>query len=260
MFGFFKRKRKELRVTAACGCNIGRVRSNNEDNLCFDGIVLPPENRGLDDILYFFRVTDGPVHFGVFDGMGGEAYGELAALLAATEVRDLPKSADVKELVAALHRANEKICAAARERDCGLIGTTAAVLTVDSGDVYITNIGDSKVYRFRNGVIEQLSTDHTDRGVIDQHGIKGRKPRLTQHLGIESAEMVIEPAVRQETAFVGDRYVICSDGLSDMVTEEELATILSANGSLDECVNKFISEALKNGGKDNVTVIAVAID
>ena len=257
MFGFFKRKQKELRITAACGCNIGRVRSNNEDNLCFNGTILPADNRGLDDPLCFSAAIAGPVHFGVFDGMGGEAYGELAAYIAAAVVRDLPKSASAKELISALRCANVKICEDARKRNSGMMGTTAVVLTIDSGVAYIANIGDSKGYQLRAGEIRQLSTDHTEKKMLEQCGIKGRKPRLTQHLGIEPTEMLIEPAIWKGDVHTGDCFILCSDGLSDMLTEEEIADIVSANESPGDCVNVLIGQALEKGGRDNVTVIVI---
>jgi len=263
MFRFkFKKQVKpaELKLSAACGCNIGLVRGNNEDNLFFNGITLPSDNRGLSDTLYYCAPIADPVHFGVFDGMGGEALGEIASYLAATEIQELPRATPAAELVGALLRANEAICAAARSHERALIGTTAALLSVDPGQTHITNVGDSRVYRFHAGVLEQLSVDHTDRAVIEQHGLTNRKPRLTQHLGIDPADMVIEPAVCTQATLAGDRYVLCSDGLTDMVTEDTIAAVLAENLPPARCVERLTAMALENGGKDNVTIIVVAID
>lgn len=260
MFHFKKRKAPPLKITAACGCNVGLVRDNNEDNLCFNGIVLPHDNLGLEDTLYYCASPSGPVHFAVFDGMGGESFGELASFLAASELRNLTGTISEDTLTDTLLRANEEICETTRRHECKLIGTTAAILTILSNSAYITNIGDSRVYRVRGGALEQLSTDHCDGDIGDKYRATTRKPRLTQHLGIEPEEMIIEPAVRVESILPGDRFLICSDGLTDMVPDDDIAAVLTADDfAPGRAVDRLIPMALENGGKDNVTVITVAI-
>lgn len=246
------------KCTSACGCSIGRVRSKNEDNLFFNGTILPMDNRGLPDVLNFSAQLTDPIYFGIFDGMGGEAHGKLAAYIAASELQSKSVLPSCIDLVEILQRANTKICCEAHRRGCGTIGTTAAILSVDSTSVCAINVGDSKVYRYRNGAMEQLSTDHTDEALLEQCGIKDRKPRLTQHLGIEPTEMVIEPSIWQGNVLAGDLFLICSDGLSDMLSEHDIADILSTTSPVD-CVNKFIDMALHNGGRDNISVIVVSV-
>jgi len=75
------------RFIAACGCNIGRIRRNNEDNFCFNGIVLQPENDGMKNVLFLSDSLEIPAYFAVFDGMGGEAFGEVASYIAAETLK-----------------------------------------------------------------------------------------------------------------------------------------------------------------------------
>lgn len=247
-----------LSISSACGCNIGRVRSNNEDNLFFNGTVLPMINRGLPNPLSFSTQLSSPIHFGVFDGMGGEAQGELASYIAASELRNASDTSSADDMLTVLHQANSQICKEAHHRGCGVIGTTAAILSINSTSVCAVNVGDSKIYRLRNGVMTQVSTDHTDKALLDRCGIQGRKPRLTQHLGIDPSEMIIEPAVWKDTVCTGDCFLICSDGLTDMLSEHEISAILFATQPVD-CVDMLINRALQNSGRDNVTTIVVKI-
>ena len=247
-----------LKVSSACGCDIGRVRNNNEDNLFFNGFVLPMMNRGLPEPLSFSDQLTRPIHFGIFDGMGGEAQGELASYIAALELRDAASTCKIDGVQTVLHQANSKICKEAHHRGCDVIGTTAAVLSIDPTSAYAVNVGDSKIFRLRNGVMTQISTDHTDKALLDRCGIQGRKPRLTQHLGIEPSEMIIEPAVWTNTICSGDRFLICSDGLTDMLSEYEILVTLSKALPIG-CVDDLICKALKCGGRDNISVIVVEI-
>lgn len=91
---------------------------------------------------------------------------------------------------------------------------------------------------------------------MHRYGIYGRKPRLTQHLGIEPHEMVIEPSVWSTGAVENDCYLICSDGLSDMLSDDEIKECLSI-ASPSACVEDLIESALQHDGKDNITVIVV---
>lgn len=253
------RKEEMLKIVSACGCNTGCVRSSNEDNLYFNGEILPRDNCGMEGVLTASETLVAPVFFGVFDGMGGEAYGEVASYIAAEELRLLPTTASCAELQDVLKRANDKICSAAQERLCSVIGTTAAVLRLESHLACVINVGDSRVYRLRNGELRQLSTDHTDKEMLLRYGIEGRKPRLTQHLGIDPTEMLIEPSAWQGDLVAEDVFLLCSDGLSDMLSAEEIAEGLSLVHPAD-CVKTLVGTALSNGGRDNVTVIVARVE
>lgn len=245
-----------LKLISACGSNVGRLRKNNEDNFCFNGMVLPSHSDGTSKPLVYNSSLSGMTHFGVFDGMGGEANGEIASFIAATEFQAISARTTIQEIEHTFQRANTKICKEARRLDCGVMGTTAAVLTIDPTSVCAINVGDSKIYRFFDNNLIQISTDHTDEELMHRYGIYGRKPRLTQHLGIEPHEMIIEPSVWSTGAVENDCYLICSDGLSDMLSDNQIKEYLSI-ASPAVCVESLIESALQRGGKDNITVIVV---
>ncbi len=99
---------------------------------------------------------------------------------------------------------------------------------------------------------------HTDENLLRQQGIQ-RKPGLTQFLGIDSNEMRLEPYVHRMEIQEGDQFLICSDGLTDMVTETEIQEVLSQSDTVQEKVQKLLGKALSYGGKDNVTIILCEI-
>ena len=122
---------------------------------------------------------------------------------------------------------------------------------------YVANLGDSRAFRLRNGELLQLSADHTDAALLQGQGI--RKPRLTQHLGIWPEEMVLEPYIAKGEIQAGDRYLLCSDGLTDMVSNMEICTLMKETGSICHLTDRLVAKALEKGGRDNVTVLAAQI-
>lgn len=250
--------KKKYCIRAACGCNVGKIRANNEDNLFFNGVILPLNNRGLEEPLSFYSALLSPICFGVFDGMGGESNGEEASYLSANEMKlqvEHSWQQPEKLLMTICQRANERICESARLHKSGAMGSTAALLIFTGEQVYAANLGDSKILLYRQKKLFQLSTDHTDQAFLQSQGITGRKPRLTQHLGIEPAEMIIEPAMRCQKILPGDRFILCSDGLSDMLSWNEIMTILDNNPEPIDAVRSLMDDALQHGGRDNITVI-----
>ena len=146
------------------------------------------------------------------------------------------------------------------------MGSTLAALYIDEGKILCCNIGDSRCYRLRGGRLEPLSTDHNKAGRMVEMGVltpeqAARHPsrhELTQHLGIFEEEMIIQPAFHGPEALQqGDIFLLCSDGLTDMVSEADITTCLSGDSSPEEKAEKLISMALAGGGKDNVTVLVV---
>lgn len=252
-----------MKFYAACGCSTGKIRRNNEDNFCFQGRTLPQDNNGLSEILQESGEVDDSRYFGVFDGMGGEAFGDEAAYLAASELKrraDERSGPAERVLLETCTAANQKICAAARRHGAGRMGSTAAMLGLDGRQACVVNLGDSKVYLFRQRTLQQLSVDHTDQALMQLHGVTNRKPRLTQHLGIEPSEMVIEPAVCRVALMSGDQFLICSDGLTDMLSVAEIEKILQTVSSPFNQVEILINSALSHGGKDNITVINCLVE
>jgi len=261
-----------IKFSAAVCSNKGKIRNNNEDNFYFNGKHLNSENRDLDN---FFeeKTSSNSLIYGVFDGMGGEALGEEASLITAETVKKHHKTirdkelADYKsEIIKAIDEANEKICDKMLEFGEKRIGTTFASVVIDNDKASIFNIGDSRVYLFRDNKLTQISIDDTtaqrliNMGVISKEEAKTHADRhkLTQHLGIFSEEMIIEPHISENVLVKkGDVFLICSDGLTDMVNDSQIRTILSKSKNSSMAAKKLVETALNNGGKDNVTAMVV---
>ena len=128
-----------------------------------------------------------------------------------------------------------------------------AILLFAENCIYMCNIGDSKVFRFDGKKLEQISVD--DYAAVPY----GKKPPLSQNLGISPKEYVIEPHLAKGRYCDGDIYLLCSDGLTDMVAAEEIARILRETEYKEVC-DKLLDKALENGGRDNITIIVCKVE
>lgn len=231
--------------------NIGRCRKANQDNLYCDGVFLPSENHGTEGIREgCVQTQDRPV-FAIFDGMGGEECGEVAAYLAAREMAGFSFGEDMgTDLQEYCRQANAAICRYTRENRVTTMGTTAAILRFTDTQAGLCNVGDSKIFLYSKGALNQLSYDHV--GIC----VGGRKPPLTQNLGIEETELIIDPYVAMGAYAPGDGFLLCSDGLTDMVTEERIREILKKKR---KAAKMLLQEALDNGGRDNVSFVLLYV-
>ena len=105
----------------------------------------------------------------------------------------------------------------------------------------------------------QISVDHTDQFLFTEPGMAKRKPRLTQHLGIEPEEMLIEPYRTEMSIQPGDLFLLCSDGLTDMVPEKEIKDMIDVGSEVVDIAEMLINQAMNHGGKDNITILICAI-
>jgi protein phosphatase len=112
-------------------------------------------------------------------------------------------------------------------------------------------VGDSRAYRLRDGEFLQLSVDHVEKRPGREH----RKAPLTQYLGFGSDEILLEPHIAKGMIKRDDLYLLCSDGLTDMLSNFEISDIMINNPEPETCVKKLIDAALEHGGRDNVTAI-----
>ena len=243
------------KIKYAALCHKGKIRDKNQDNLWCSGVFLEKENKGLPKMLSGVIEKKAYPAFAVFDGLGGEQQGEVAAYLAAKKFDERIRDKSPEEdsglktfLLDTCFELNQSICDYAKEQQIKNIGTTAALLMFGSEEVVICNLGDSRVYRFSKGTLEQISIDH----IVTY--VESKKPPLAQHLGIPKSEFIIEPFITEEKYNHESRYLICSDGLSDMLTDDEIGKIL-ADGKISAVAKKLMNNALKKGGKDNITVI-----
>lgn len=244
-------------LEAACGCHMGKVRRNNEDNFYFAGKCLETENDGLRHPAYLEEPLKNGFCVAVFDGMGGENYGEIASFTAARELQKVERSlsdyliSEKKYLTNLTLQLNEAVVHAAQELRTSRMGSTMVGLYFSSRSVYVCNVGDSRAYRLRRGEFLQLSQDHIEHFVPEGK----TKASLSQHLGIDPQEMRIEPYIAKGEIEKGDQYLLCSDGLTDMLTNIEISDIMLRCDDVVSCVEALIDAAIDRGGHDNITAI-----
>ena len=248
-------------IQAACGCHTGRIRRNNEDNFYFGGRCLEVENNGLKHPVCIEEKLKFGLLLAVFDGMGGENFGEYASFTAARQMQlmerklldfVIPERKYVERLAAQL---DASVVNAQKEMLTDRMGTTMVSLYFSGRHVYVCNVGDSRAYRLRDGEFLQLSVDHVEK----RPGRENKKAPLTQYLGFGSEEIEIEPYIAKGKIAGGDKYLLCSDGLTDMLTNFEISDIMLRNQNAEACAQELIASALERGGRDNITVIVCRI-
>lgn len=236
-----------LRVGAAT--DTGRVRSLNEDSALAEGGI-----------------------FVVADGMGGHAAGEVASGIVVETMRELATRADLTadDITRQLVLANQRILAAvdAHPEDKGM-GTTAtglALVTAGGADHWaVFNVGDSRVYRSIGGVLTQVTVDHSEvqelveAGVITREEARVHPARnvVTRSLGTDYA---YQPDVWVLPPYAGERFVICSDGLTNELPDERVREILHQHPEPQIAAEELVRAAVEAGGRDNVTVVVVNLD
>jgi protein phosphatase len=247
-----------LRIEVAGETNVGMKRTHNEDNF---SII---EESGL---------------YIVADGMGGHASGEIASKMAVDAMReffaltandpertwpykmDRSKGYEENRLITGIKLANLRIYESAQRdpRQRGMGTTIVALFAVEDG-VYLAHVGDSRVYRIRDAALEQLTEDHSllndyikmKRLTPEEIANFPHKNVIVRALGMKDT---VKVDTRLEQPRAGDLYLLCSDGLSGPVTDDELLDVVSSAGDLKSAAARLIAKANDNGGPDNITVV-----
>ncbi len=249
-----------MRIRYAAKTDVGMTRSHNED---------------------YFALFEDEQLFLVADGMGGHASGEVASKLAADVIHEFyrhSKDADAtwpfrsdhklsypeNRLVAAIHLANSRIYKAAQKnaRMAGM-GTTVVAMLVHGEAGYVAHVGDSRCYRVREGEIRPMTRDHS---LLEDY--RDARPDMTEeeernfpHKNVITRALGMRETVTVDIAKIdlasGDRYVLCSDGLSGMLSDDEIRDIVAGEDDLEKVVAELIERANKAGGTDNVTAMVI---
>lgn len=235
--------------------DIGRVRSLNEDSFC----------------IYGFEQKSLPGFCVLSDGMGGHNAGEVASqktvqFVAETlmEVIAEPTAAMLPgKIGSAVRFANEKIyqMADANQNQKGM-GATLVAAVIQQEEAYIANVGDSRAYAFRNHELLQITKDHSvveemvANGCItrDEARIHPQRNIITRAIGTDP---VTEPDIFEFDYLPGDCLLLCSDGLSGMVEDDEILAVMEQNMDAEHTVQTLIAAANDHGGRDNITVICI---
>ena len=232
-------------MAATLRTDIGKLRKQNEDAAWFD------ESRAV---------------FAVADGMGGHLAGEVASRMAIEAVQRMarenerPGIAALREAVACAH---ETILAHAQDHiECAGMGTTLSVLWLGENYAYIAHVGDSRIYRLREGSLTQITQDHSlveelvRAGLItrEQARTHPRRNIITRALGTHGEN---EPDLLVTDVQDGDVFLLCTDGLTGMVPDDEIERTLRDCG-IEAAADRLIALALDAGGRDNMTLILCA--
>ncbi len=260
----------DSKIVSCASTVTGNYRENNEDCFYLDGVVSPCGANEFEQT----KQSDAAVQvFAVFDGMGGEACGEVASSTAA-EVLSAAHSKFFEEngepltkIVGDFFKESSKAVEdKAKELGKAIIGTTCALACYYKGKLFAANIGDSRTYYYTNGKLSQISKDHTeaqyliDKGIMTAEEARGSSAKhgLMRFLGMPTdyqplAAYYSRPMVPQS----GDVLLLCSDGLTDMLYDEDIEKIISNGKKAEKICKDLTALALQRGGIDNTTVIVV---
>ncbi|MBQ6420800.1 MAG: serine/threonine-protein phosphatase [Clostridia bacterium] len=184
----------------------------------------------------------------VFDGLGGEQCGEKAAELAARTL----EANETMTLTALCRTMNDAICRHMQENGIRSMGAAAAIVRIENGSITACNLGDSRIYLIRAQKMLQLSVDHV-------FFMGGRsRPVLTQYLGIPEQEMLLEPTLRETALRSGDKLLVCSDGLPEVVDDAGILRILN-DTPMKDAARVLYRAARESGGKDDISVIVCEV-
>lgn len=267
-----------MKISAAARVNVGKVRKNNEDNLYFNGKVLDESIRELpfSDSL---EADGNAFTFAVCDGMGGEQAGEEASLLGvnvfgkwyAEHEADGGFSAQTtdwdKKIGEYCRTASEKVYALSKQTG-GRSGCTFVNITLSDDSLMFANVGDSRLYAYCDKRLIQLSEDHTLASLMQKSGaltaeqarVSPDRNKLTRYIGAAPDDSNMAPFTGQIISLrKGDRFLLCSDGLTDMLSDKDIADILAANSDDNTAADKLLEKALENGGRDNCTIILITV-
>jgi len=236
-----------------CLSHTGLLRESNQDNLLCRETFLPCLHDGTEEPLCGTLTDRESALFAVFDGMGGASQGEVASWLAAKTAAQWRMEADPVAMLDALcQKANVEVCDYVQEQQLASMGTTAAMLLCHKHGLVLCNLGDSRIYRLSAQGLEQVSQDHT------APPRPGGKAPLSQYLGIPPQKLRLQPSFARGGYQDGDVYLLCTDGLTDMVGVGEIEEILRT-APQTEAADRLLQRALEHGGRDNVTLVTVYI-
>jgi PPM family protein phosphatase len=267
-----------VRVDFSSVSHTGKIRSHNEDHFLVSRYSRKQEilQTNLPQDFLPEQTGDDGYLFIVADGMGGMAAGEVASRLAiSTSLKLLQRSErwgfkvnhrEARELFNQINRDLQEVDktlteqSAADRRLLGM-GTTLTAAYSMGVDLFLVHLGDSRAYLYRDGTLRQLTKDHTvaqamaDAGHISHESVRHHAKRnaLTNFLGGHNGK--VQADLRWLRLADGDRLLLCSDGLNEMVDDVTIGRILGQRGTSGDAAQTLLNEALRRGGKDNVTII-----
>lgn len=223
------------------GTDAGCKRTRNED-----GILINNMGCYNSDFCFFNTCIKPPILAFVADGVGGSENGCIATQICITEAMKADIPSDDTELIGMIDAINKNVCEAKQIVDTAC---TIAGLLITEDTMYCFNIGDSKVFSFSHGFLNQLSIDDTFSGLSGE--ITADKEPLIQYIG----KQTIMPHIDETNSM--DGFLICTDGLTDMLSLDEIEAIVESSSDEQELLKELLRKAKINGGEDNVSAIII---
>lgn len=228
-------------MTAAGGSNIG-LRKNNEDS---------------------YYINEGCGLLAIADGMGGHEHGQLASRIAVEQFASLtegrcPETFSLEEMQRLFMQANSAVFQRQEALQSGIMGTTLTAVVIDANEMYLGHVGDSRLYLLHDGILSQLTMDHSyyaeliRQGTEDVHIENRQKNVLLKALG---PERQVDGQYLEQTLEAGDMLLLCTDGLYNSLQPEEMQRIMERPVDLSLNVQQLLELALERGASDNLTVI-----
>ncbi len=255
-----------MEIKSSVCSKIGKVRATNQDNYLHNGIKIRDLNNEDTGIVTCKKNNESILEF-IFDGMGGENFGGESSYFLANEVKNTYKnflyeleddnSDNITVINQYINDINLSLVKNNHKKGVGISGTTLSGVYIINGVATVFNVGDSPVFIYRENRLEKISKDHVQFIKMDD-GFD--RKTLIQYMGLDIDDIKLSPYIKNVDLKKGDKILMCSDGLTDMLTEEEICKIFFSENKGDKLVKKLIDTSIKKGGKDNITVNVIEIE
>ena len=253
------------KIDAALVYDKGSIRKNNEDAYYFDGKHVHLNE--MDQTVHTQKTCKAAGSlWAVCDGMGGQSNGEVASYTAVSGMKELQRHLEGREFETTIQSWVHQASDAVQKKAEG--GTTLVMLYCAEEYLQTAHVGDSRIYRFHEGKLIRLTRDHSkvemmvSAGIITEEEAETHPQRhtITRYLGMDS-EYVCDATVGEKIPYTaGDRYLLCSDGITDMMNDQKLESILKTAKNIHDCAEQIRNEAFSAGARDNLTLIALEIE
>ena len=251
-------------IDAAVICDKGLLRKNNEDSFFFDGYYAPAGEMDETACLLKKRQAAGSL-WAICDGMGGQSNGEIASYTAVSRMPELQQLLQENDFETAVQDWVNQVNGAIETITDG--GTTMIAVYGADECLRTAYVGDSRAYRFHQGKLIRITRDHTkvemmvSMGMITEEEAKNHPQRhtLSRYLGMDS-EYICNATISEKIPYCkGDRYLLCSDGVTDMLADEQLETIMRSAENCEACAVRIRDAVFDAGAMDNTTLIVLDV-
>ena len=253
------------KLQAAMVYDMGKIRKNNEDAYYFNGKYAHLNK--MDEKVHLFETFSAPGSlWSVCDGMGGQSNGEIASSTAVSGMHELQEHLRGRDFETSLQSWVRQANRVIESRTDGG-GCTLVMLYVTDSYLQTAHIGDSRIYRFHDGALSRITKDHSkvemllSAGMITEEEARNhpQKNVITRYLGMDS-EYTCEATIGRKIPLIeGDRYLLCSDGITDMITDGELEELLREYDDPEACLQEVEIRVRNNGARDNYTAMLLVV-